>query len=181
MRLRKLLIVVLTAITTVAQAETYQNIGFSLSEITSVSDYTFWGPGLRYEFGSARSWGDIGAEVRLSYNDYMDESDSTDASTFSIVPFEVGIKYTRLMNAWIAPYAAVGVGVYSFADESDFNYDPLMGFYGAMGCEFRSRRVIGGYFQLKYTSATGDAEGNGFGTTYGVDGIGGEIGVMGRF
>jgi hypothetical protein len=81
----------------------------------------------------------------------------------------------------IAPYASVGVGVYSFDDDSSFSYDPLMGFYGALGCEFRSRQLHCIYFQLKYTLATGDVDGNGFGTTYGVDGIGGEIGVMARF
>lgn len=168
----------------VCQAGAYQKTGCFFSMIDTISDFQFWGVGLQYEAGQQGDWGSLGAEFRVSYDMY-EETDSSsyadDNRKCSIVPLEVGAKYALAAGARWAPYASLGVGLYMFEDYTDFDYDSIVGFHGALGAEFYIDPSVGLYLQLKYTQATDEVEGNGFGDEYGVEGLGGDMGIFLKF
>lgn len=177
-------LLILTMMATAGHADMYQKLGGFLSTVDTITDYTFFGIGLQYEIGYKSTWGAIGGEFRLSYTSYTDDDHDAygdDEENYSIIPIEAGLKYSKPLGDKWAPYISGGVGLYKFKDDSDFDYDDIVGFHGAIGCEFYLVEAFGLFLQLKYTDATDDLEGHGLGNRYGVEGLGGDAGMIVRF
>lgn len=177
------LLLLLALFVTEGWGDVYQKAGMFVSVFDTVTDYQFGGVGLQYEVGRSSDWGKVGGEFRLGYVGYSDNSNSSygEDRDCSIVPIELGLKLSKPVGERWAPYISAGVGLYTFRDFSDYDYDDILGYHGAIGCEFYFQKQLGVYLQLKYTKATDDLEGNGFGTHYGIDGLGGDLGVFFRF
>lgn len=167
-----------------ASAENFHEIGLVVGSVNTVTDYSFAGPGLRYEFGTVQASGQYGVEVR--YTGFLYEVDDYakggPMGDYDIAAFEVGFKYAKPMTH-ASPYVVIGLGHYTFEDPSSYDYDALTGFHLAGGVEFLPERSkqLQVFAQLRYTQATDDLEDNRYGTEYGIDGVGFDVGVGWRF
>lgn len=167
-----------------APAETFHEIGTFLGSVSSVTDYSFAGLGLRYEFGTLRDSGQYSAEFRFAGFMYEvdDRSQAGPIGDYDITALELGFKYAKPLTQ-VSPYVVIGLGHYTFEDPSSYEYDALTGFHLAGGVELLAGRTksVQLFAQLRYTQATDDVEGNSYGTEYGLDGLGFDAGVGFRF
>ena len=164
-------------------------VGPYATALKGVGDYVF-GAGVRGELTFNKY---IGLEARVSYTDAAD----ADAG---IMPFEAGIVgIIPLGKSNAELFGCVGGGYYTITGDTTvgstgLEMDPIFGFYGAAGLNVFVTKNIKLFIDIKYTSAKNEATETttggiaGFYTwtrttsvEYGVDGVGGDIGVMFTF